>query len=278
MTGCRYLLLKAFAAAHEKIINGFSKEDIWDAGTTTLIGGLLVPIEVPGGRPVCDYFPLGEDLHSRVLRQEEKYAFVCASIGDCKAFLYSPKEKKATDITLGNRAGLDATDPGGRLGPFVGRTGDPDLRNLHLYFSLCCEGDIIIVMSDGVHDNLDAYSLGKTPEAVGFPAGTDWKDVTPQQLGIAKSNFMCKKLVEVIGGVVQPDAGHIAARLIEYSLVRSHVRSPLSSRSPSLGYHRGQPCLHARKSAPEAPGGLRQVPRQDGPRVSRLLDGEMNRP
>ena len=142
---------------------------------------------------------------------------MCASVGDCKAFLYSPTKKTAIDITLGNRAHLDATDPGGRLGPFVGRSGDPDLRNLHLYFTLCSEGDVIIVMSDGVHDNLDAYSLGKSPSTVGIST-PDWKDVPPQVSGPAKSAFMCRKLVEVIGDV-PPDASHIAAKLIDYSQV-----------------------------------------------------------
>lgn len=33
--------------------------------------------------------------------------------------MYSHKRKVLTEVTLGNRGGLDATDPGGRLGPFV---------------------------------------------------------------------------------------------------------------------------------------------------------------
>jgi len=37
----------------------------------------------------------------------------------------------------------------------VGRGGDADLRNLGLYMAPCEEGSLIIVVSDGVHDNLD---------------------------------------------------------------------------------------------------------------------------
>lgn len=69
-----------------------------------------------------------------------------------------------------------------------------------------------------VHDNLDAYSLGKPPSAVGL-SHADWKDVPASVSGPAKSAFMCKKLVEVIGDV-PPDASHIAAKLIDYSQVR----------------------------------------------------------
>ena len=43
---------------------------------------------------------------------------------------------------LGNRGGLDATDPGGRLGPFVDQ-GAPDLRNFRSYFCFCEKGDTV---------------------------------------------------------------------------------------------------------------------------------------
>lgn len=120
--------------AHETIVADFPKEDIWDAGTSTLIGGVLVPVVNPS------YGSQSE------AKKPEKWGFVCASVGDCKAFLYRPDEGIAVDITLGNRVELDATDPGGRLGPFVGQFGDPDLRNMRLYFTLCREEDIIIVI------------------------------------------------------------------------------------------------------------------------------------
>jgi serine/threonine protein phosphatase PrpC len=72
-----------------------------------------------------------------------------------KAFHWNCKTKGITDVTDGNRLSLtDASDPGGRLGPFLNE-GTPDLRNLDLYFQPCNEGDIIFLVSDGVHDNLD---------------------------------------------------------------------------------------------------------------------------
>ena len=60
--------------------------------------------------------------------------FVCASVGDCKAFLIEHDTLKVRDITLDNRGGqqFDA-DCGGRLGPVM-ENGGPDLRNLRVYY------------------------------------------------------------------------------------------------------------------------------------------------
>ena len=85
-------LLEAVEGAHETIIA--EKDDIWDAGTTTLIGGMLLETE-----------------------EKDEYVFVCVNVGDCKAFLYSRRDHKLTDITVGNRPdNCDTRDPGGRLG------------------------------------------------------------------------------------------------------------------------------------------------------------------
>ena len=135
-----YLLLKAFCAAHEKIIEGL--EEIWEAGTTTLLGALLptsphTEHTTPSARTLTALLiggilvPLDEGKGEH----DPKWAFVCASVGDCKAFHYSVRTKQVTEVTTGNRGSLDATDPGGRLGPYIGR-GEPDLRNLRLYFAV----------------------------------------------------------------------------------------------------------------------------------------------
>ena len=42
----------------------------------------------------------------------------------------------------------------GRLGPQL-EGGEPDLRNLGVYVHLLDDGDLIALVSDGVHDNLD---------------------------------------------------------------------------------------------------------------------------
>ena len=39
---------------------------------------------------------------------------------------------------------------GGRIGPYL-EGGTPDLRNIELFFTMCDENDLLIVMSDGAH-------------------------------------------------------------------------------------------------------------------------------
>jgi serine phosphatase RsbU (regulator of sigma subunit) len=41
--------------------------------------------------------------------------------------------------------------------------GEPDLRNLGLYLVPCHDDDVIILMTDGIHDNLDPQHLGLKP-------------------------------------------------------------------------------------------------------------------
>lgn len=130
-----HFLLRAFAEADKKIMEG--KEEVWEAGTTTLIGGLLVQL-----------VPDDED--------DPRWGFVCCSVGDCKAFLWSARKRKVIDITAGNRSNvIDTKDPGGRLGPYL-EGGAPDLRNLKLYFIPCCESDLLIIVSDGVRYNYNS--------------------------------------------------------------------------------------------------------------------------
>eukprot|EP01120_Amphizonella_sp_Union-15-10_P005480 TRINITY_DN1630_c0_g1_i2.p1 TRINITY_DN1630_c0_g1~~TRINITY_DN1630_c0_g1_i2.p1 ORF type:complete len:390 (-),score=69.41 TRINITY_DN1630_c0_g1_i2:82-1251(-) len=137
-----HMLLRSFESSHKKILSS-TREDIWEAGTTTLIGCLLLELDVDDNKGI--------------------FGFLCASVGDCKAFVYHRKADKVIDVTAGNRLHVkDKRDPGGRLGPYC-TGGTPDLRNLSLYFVRCHPGDLIISMSDGVHDNLDPEQLGLNP-------------------------------------------------------------------------------------------------------------------
>lgn len=95
-----------------------------------------------------------------------------------------------SDITDGNRMNLtDPRDPGGRLGPYT-RQGGPDLRNFDIFSKVCKTGDILLLCSDGVHDNFDPQHLGsllfssfltdikgKLPRELGIDADT-WDDVS----------------------------------------------------------------------------------------------------
>mmetsp|Transcript_3052 Transcript_3052/g.4142 ORF Transcript_3052/g.4142 Transcript_3052/m.4142 type:complete len:733 (-) Transcript_3052:739-2937(-) len=139
------LMLRAFQAIQSSILGG--KADVWSAGTTTILGGLLLPL---------------------VETEVAKWVFVFLNLGDCKAYHWSAKQRKVTDITAGNRLDInDMRDPGGRLGPYVEK-GEPDLRNLNAGFALCSDNDIIIIVSDGVHDNIDPEVMGLLPSQVGM--------------------------------------------------------------------------------------------------------------
>jgi len=135
-----YLVLRAYLAAHNSIIEGRTQETLFQAGTTTMLAGLVLELE------------------------HAQWGFVCVSLGDCKAFRWSAKTGEVRDATEGNRGNItDARDPGGRLGPYL-EGGAPDLRNLSVFWIPCEQGDVIAILSDGVHDNFDPQHLGKTPK------------------------------------------------------------------------------------------------------------------
>jgi len=78
------------------------KKVVWEAGTTTLLVGMLVEVE------------------PNVQLNHANWCFVCANVGDCKAFHWSKSNGQISEITLGSRGNVsDRADPGGRLGPYI---------------------------------------------------------------------------------------------------------------------------------------------------------------
>ena len=174
-------LLVGLQTAHVSIVS--DKRNTWEAGTTTLAGGLLVQIESA---------------------KTPAWLFVCVSVGDCKAYHYHSSSRKLTDITHGNRESNDPTDPNGRLGPYV-EPGEPDYRNLDIYHSHCKENDFIFIVSDGVHDNFDPQTLGKTPGDIGLSVDTwDFSSLQDTRLQrrcyAVRNRFMLTRLRNVIEG------------------------------------------------------------------------------
>jgi len=81
--------------------------------------------------------------------------------------------------------------------------GAPDLRNVSLHYRLCQQNDIILILSDGVHDNLDPQTLGKVPADIASEFAQDWTEV--ESLADAqhlKTQYMLKLLSEelICGG------------------------------------------------------------------------------
>jgi len=231
------LILRAFSEAHEKILK--SHDDIWEAGTTTMLAGMIVELNIEddvnnstkeNGHSSTQNgdkkeSPRAEEDEKQVSKAKDekdkgkvqekekekdkekeketqkekekgkgerctKWVFVCASVGDCKALHYSKTKRKITDITHGNRIDVRSTsDPGGRLGAMVG-DGAPDLRNLFVHFCPCDEGDMLMLLTDGVHDNFDPVTRGLTPSELGFPEGSSWATVNDAELLEQKSKWL----------------------------------------------------------------------------------------
>eukprot|EP01113_Clastostelium_recurvatum_P014808 TRINITY_DN1810_c0_g1_i2.p1 TRINITY_DN1810_c0_g1~~TRINITY_DN1810_c0_g1_i2.p1 ORF type:complete len:1881 (-),score=513.21 TRINITY_DN1810_c0_g1_i2:37-5679(-) len=178
------LLVQALEDAHEAISLNGRQGASNSCGQTTLLGGIVTP-----------------------LASGPEYLFVLISIGDCKSLIWRHETNEVSDITDGNRKGMqDAQDPGGRIGPYL-EQGAADLRNIKVYHTLCKPGDVIMCVSDGVHDNLDAYQLGKSPEELGISVPT-WKEVGEREADAVKARFMRDMLL----GMINQEQKEIAAK------------------------------------------------------------------
>lgn len=205
-----HYLLRGFAEAHKEIIQG--KDDVWEAGTTTLCGGMLVFLN-EGFRP-----------------DDPRMLYVCASIGDCKAFHWSVKQKRIMDVTINNRRGLDPKDPGGRLGPYVGN-GEPDIRNLKLFFIEPEIDDYIILTTDGVHDNFDCQFLPVTPSQVDQSLKeTHWNDIPESDLMVVTENYKLKLISEIIKSSNSPE--QICDKIIQHTLANTKAAREFMEANP----------------------------------------------
>ncbi|MDP2437791.1 MAG: hypothetical protein Q8P67_18780 [archaeon] len=263
-----FSLLKACTNANEAIVQGKSVEgNMWyEAGTTTLLGGVLLPflrtITSPRSpslgkstslnrlnpadsatAPLSSSSPLSSSIGSRhphlqactgsssvssishrsKPQTEGQYRFLCVNVGDCKALHYSARRHAWVDITKGNRQDLsNPSDPGGRLGPYL-TEGRPDLRNLHLYQQDVEHGDIIVLMSDGIHDNLDLTNLGGIPADQAQQAPPDilygrssWRALSEKELATAKDRYLVWRLGQLFPDPSSLSCDHINRVLLDY--------------------------------------------------------------
>merc|ERR1712137_1281297 len=134
---------------------------------------------------------------AQVQQKKERWAFVYGNVGDCKGYVYSWKKKTVRDITRTNRQTcLSANDCGGRLGPYT-RDGAPDMRNFRVNYCSLYTEDLLILVTDGVHDNLDPELLGKTPRECGLDVD-QWEHVDMNDTRRAKIAFQEAKMIELI--------------------------------------------------------------------------------
>merc|ERR1711991_612959 len=192
--------------AHYKVIEG--KDDVYAAGTTTILGGLLAP----------------------VLGSEGLFCFMFISVGDCKAFCRKATTGKIIDLTLGSRNNVsDAKDPGGRIGPH-NKNGMPDFRNLRISYCICEEGDLLILTSDGLSDNFDPEFQGLLPNDLGLPED-EWDKVTDMDAAIrAKGAWACAKMGQLVDAAAAEANCPVSPQLVVGTLVDYCVRLTESSR------------------------------------------------
>lgn len=184
------LLSRAFAAAQDVIVAGI--EDQWEAGTTTLLGGMLVRVDGLRLQPL-DAFTGGS--RRKASAEAAGWAFLWAGVGDCKAYLYSCRRGSFRDLTAENRFGSkNAQDCGGRLGPAT-IDKQPDMRNFQVDLVACEEGDLLLLVSDGVHDNLDPRVLGFQPSDLG-QEGT-WEEMDPAYHAALASTYSTRLLASL---------------------------------------------------------------------------------
>ncbi len=167
------MLLRGIGEAHRKVVEG--KEDLSIVGTTTILGGVVMPLRDALG----------------------KFMFFFVSVGDCKAFCWKGPTNRFVDVTVGARGDNDARDPGGRIGPQA-KQGLPDLRNLQVGSCVCEAGDMIVLTSDGVSDNFDPQFSGLLPGECGIVETDNWDRVDPVTRASAKSAWGARKMTEVV--------------------------------------------------------------------------------
>ena len=119
----------------------------------------------------------------------------------------------------------------GRLGPYH-QNGGPDLRNLQLFFTFLEEDDIVILVSDGVHDNLDPSSLHLTPQQAVEEAGLEeyknlkfcsWAEIDPMVGSKIKEQYLGYILHEEVFKDV--DLETLTPRMITKNLIEKCQRT-----------------------------------------------------
>eukprot|EP01104_Vermistella_antarctica_P006551 TRINITY_DN1725_c0_g1_i1.p1 TRINITY_DN1725_c0_g1~~TRINITY_DN1725_c0_g1_i1.p1 ORF type:complete len:893 (-),score=194.36 TRINITY_DN1725_c0_g1_i1:65-2743(-) len=247
-------ILRGFSDAQDCIKAG--KKDVFDSGSTTLIGAALMEMDPDTLQPSLavdartellarelnddDAVPFYDDckqVQDGLVNgiRERRWGMIGAGVGDCKAYHWAFDTGKVSDITSGNRENQhDVRDCGGRLGPYL-PGGKADLSNLEAFFCLCKEGDIFMFCSDGIHDNLDPEMLGVTPSELGLKPGENpkkpWKKVDNRLCQAAKQKFAEDKVEELLAEATKNGAKKVTPRLMVRTLIKYCVDTTSKART-----------------------------------------------
>lgn len=142
--------------------------------------------------------------------RKKRWTFVGFSVGDSLIYRYSSKYEDVIEITSSDRSG-GMRDAGGMLGGSAA-----DLSNLHYYCCLVEEGDFILSLSDGVHDNLDPEVLHVPPV---ISPNISWSDLNPKEKSTLKKVFKEDKLLQIIEEIEgEKTAANISKAVVNYVL------------------------------------------------------------
>lgn len=156
-------LFHSLRVAHEAVLKSFPA--IKRCGSTTICAGAVLPASGP------DY----------------THILLAIGVGDCKMVVIRGDGSGVVDVTEGNRVS-SPTDPGGRIGAYGKNEGTADLRNLSFYHEKLSQGDVVVIMSDGVYDNMDPQLLKVEPHHIGLKSAP-WEEQSDQERVLD-----CKKL------------------------------------------------------------------------------------
>jgi hypothetical protein len=187
-------MIEAVNNAHSAVLDRFRV----GIGTTTLLGGVLV--KAADGRTLCCY----------------------VSIGDCKLFFLNPATSKVSELPNGKRSPTNLNDPGGRIGitdESNVRNSLPDVRNLYVGCQVLDPSGVLLMMSDGVHDNFNPSALGKSPAQVfgeRAQAYKSWTDVPEQEAIREASNYRERAIENLIVSKQLQSLQQITGAIIAY--------------------------------------------------------------
>jgi hypothetical protein len=117
--------------------------------------------------------------------------------------------KSVHDLTSSNR-GTDPRDAGGFVGPqadkckiYGGIDMDPLLLNCSLQMHPCSSKDLLLVCSDGIHDNFDPEFLGKSPMSLGGSA-EKWNEIPRIESVRLRTSFRVSALEKLVASATAP--------------------------------------------------------------------------
>lgn len=181
------VLLHGFMTAHKTILD-YNQTRKGRPANTTLLAAVILPLAKP------------------ITQRNTEFHNVCVScsVGDCTIVQFDSDLNLFRKLFVdrgGRQQPSNASDSGGFLGPSKSQA--PDLRNLALDFCLLRENDCVIIMSDGVTDNLDPEFQGFLPNEIpssSISSPSSWKDLeVSSDLKNGYLVYLLPKLISLYG-------------------------------------------------------------------------------